>query len=296
MNIIYVIDEGPRVYIERINIVGNFRTEDQVIRRQFRLAEGDAFNRLLVEAARKRLRALGFFKTVEVETKPGQRPDRVVIMVKVVEQPTGELSFGAGYSTSEGIIGDVSITERNLMGKGQYVRLGFSGSFERAQVDLSFTEPYFLDRNLAAGFDLFHKEVDFDAMLPRSSSATPAAIFAWAFRSPTTRRLGLRYRFEQEDIFDVRTMPPLPSSSPRASRTCRAWATPSPTTREICRNSPQAAFSSRSRRTLAGVGGDVNYFRSVVDAVATIPSRRRSLWSGARRAAPSRAGAARTSA
>ncbi len=124
-----MIDEGPRIYIERINIVGNFRTEDYVIRREFRLAEGDAFNRLLVEAARKkRLRALGFFKTVEVDTDPGSAPDRVVIDVKVVEQSTGELSFGAGYSTSEGIIGDVSITERNLMGKGQYVRLGFSGS------------------------------------------------------------------------------------------------------------------------------------------------------------------------
>ncbi len=131
-----------------------------MIRRQFRLAEGDAFNRLLVEAARKRLRALGFFKSVEVETEIGSAPDRVVVVVTVVEQPTGELSFGAGYSTSEGVIGDISITERNLMGRGQYIRLGFSGSLERAQVDLSFTEPYFLDRNLAAGFDLFHKEVD----------------------------------------------------------------------------------------------------------------------------------------
>jgi outer membrane protein insertion porin family len=81
----------------------------------------------------------------------------VVVIVKVQEQPTGELSFGAGYSTSEGVIGDISIAERNLMGKGQYVRLGFSGSLERAQVDFSFTEPHFLDRNLAAGFDLFHK-------------------------------------------------------------------------------------------------------------------------------------------
>ena len=160
MNITFGIDEGPRIYIERINIVGNFRTEDNVIRRQFRLAEGDAFNRLLVESARKRLRALGFFKTVEVEPQPGSAPDRVIIVVKVEEQPTGELSFGAGYSTSEGIIGDISVTERNLMGKGQYVRLGFSGSLDRAQVDFSFTEPYFLDRNLAAGFDVFHKEVD----------------------------------------------------------------------------------------------------------------------------------------
>ena len=160
MGIVYIIEEGPRIYIERINIVGNFRTQDDVIRRQFRLAEGDAFNRLLVEAARKRLRALGFFKTVDIDTEPGSAADRVVLVVKVVEQPTGELSFGVGYSTSEGVIGDISITERNLMGKGQYVRLGFSGSLDRAQVDFSFTEPHFLDRNLAAGFDLFHKQVN----------------------------------------------------------------------------------------------------------------------------------------
>ncbi|MGD8767197.1 MAG: outer membrane protein assembly factor BamA, partial [Methyloceanibacter sp.] len=118
INVTYVIDEGPRVYIERINIVGNYRTEDQVIRRQFRLAEGDAYNRLLIEAARKRLRALGFFKTVDIETEPGSAPDRVVINVVVVEQPTGEFSFGVGYSTVEGVIGDVSISERNLMGRG----------------------------------------------------------------------------------------------------------------------------------------------------------------------------------
>src|SRR5262245_63004766 len=161
VNLVFVIDEGPRIYIERINIVGNIRTEDRVIRRQFRLAEGDAFNRLLVEAARKRLRAIGFFKSVEIETEPGSTPDRVVLVVKVVEQPTGELSFGAGYSTSEGVIGDISITERNLMGKGQYVRLGFSGSLERAQVDFSFTETHFLDRNLAAGFDLFQQAVEY---------------------------------------------------------------------------------------------------------------------------------------
>ncbi|HET9574510.1 MAG TPA: outer membrane protein assembly factor BamA, partial [Methyloceanibacter sp.] len=160
MGIVYVIEEGPRIYIERINVVGNFRTEDKVIRREFRLAEGDAYNRLLVEAARKRLRGLGFFKSVDIDTDPGSAPDRVVLTVKVEEQPTGELSFGAGYSTSEGVIGDVSITERNLMGKGQYVRLGFSGSLERAQVDFAFTEPRFLDRNMAAGFDAFYKTVD----------------------------------------------------------------------------------------------------------------------------------------
>lgn len=160
ISITYQVDEGPRVYIERINIVGNDRTKDYVIRREFRLAEGDAYNPLMVDRAKKRLSGLGLFKNVEVKRRPGSAQDRVVLDVEIVEQSTGELSFGAGYSTSEGVIGDVSITERNLFGNGQFVRLRLAGSLERMQIDLSFTEPRFLDRNLSAGFDLYHKEID----------------------------------------------------------------------------------------------------------------------------------------
>lgn len=160
ISLVYAVDEGPRIYIERINVLGNVRTKDFVIRREFRLAEGDAYNPLLVDRAKKRLSALGFFKSAEVKRRPGSAQDRVVLDVELVEQSTGELSFGAGYSTSEGIIGDVSITERNLLGNGQFLRLKLGGSFERAQIDLAFTEPRFLDRNLAAGFDLFHKQID----------------------------------------------------------------------------------------------------------------------------------------
>lgn len=158
--ITYVVDEGPRIYIERINIIGNERTKDFVIRREFRLAEGDAFNPLMVDRAKKRLSGLGIFKNVEVKRRPGSAPDRVVLDVELTEQSTGELSFGAGFSSNEGLIGDVSITERNLLGNGQFLRLKLAGSFERMQIDLSFTEPRFLDRNLSAGFDIYHKEVD----------------------------------------------------------------------------------------------------------------------------------------
>ena len=160
ISIAYAVDEGPHIYIERINIIGNERTKDYVIRREFLLAEGDAYNPLLVDRAKKRLTGLGIFKNVEIKRRPGSAQDRVVLDVEITEQSTGELSFGGGYSTSEGVIGDVSITERNLMGNGQFMRLRLAGSLERMQVDLSFTEPRFLDRNLSAGFDLYHKEVD----------------------------------------------------------------------------------------------------------------------------------------
>jgi outer membrane protein insertion porin family len=272
MNIVYVIDEGPRVYIERINIVGNFRTEDKVIRRQFRLAEGDAYNRLLVEAARKRLRALGFFKSVDITTEPGSAADRVILAVNVVEQPTGELSFGAGYSTTEGVIGDVSITERNLMGKGQYVRLGFSGSLERAQVDFSFTEPNFLDRNMAAGFDLFHKEVDLRDVASFRQRDTGGNLRV-GFPIADNTQLGLRYRLQREEIYDATANASLAVKEAAEEGEVLVSST-GYTIAYDTRNLPQqptsGVFASFSQ-DLAGLGGDVNYIRSVADARGYYP-------------------------
>jgi len=272
MNITYVIDEGPRVYIERINIVGNFRTEDKVIRRQFRLAEGDAYNRLLVEAARKRLRSLGFFKSVDIETEPGSAPDRVILAVNVVEQPTGELSFGAGYSTTEGVIGDVSITERNLMGKGQYVRLGFSGSLERAQVDFSFTEPNFLDRNMAAGFDLFHKEVDLRDVASFRQRDTGGNLRV-GFPIADNTQLGLRYRIQQEEIYDPTSNASLAvkqAAEEGEVLVSSVGYTVVYDTRNLPQQPSSGVFASFSQ-DLAGVGGDVNYIRSVADARGYYP-------------------------
>ena len=161
IDVIYQIAEGQKVYVERIDISGNLRTLDQVIRREFRLAEGDAFNSALLRRSQQRLRNLGFFESVDVTTEQGSSPDRVVIKTKVVERSTGELSFGAGFSTQDGVLGDVRLTERNLLGKGQDLRANFTVSQRRQQIDLSFTEPYFLERDLAAGFDLFRSRTDF---------------------------------------------------------------------------------------------------------------------------------------
>ena len=270
MGIVYVIDEGPRIYIERINIVGNFRTQDDVIRREFRLAEGDAFNRLLVESARKRLRAIGFFKTVDIDTEPGSAPDRVIIVVKVVEQPTGELSFGVGYSTSEGVIGDISITERNLMGKGQYVRLGFSGSLQRAQVDFSFTEPHFLDRNLAAGFDIFYKTVDLtqQASFKQTDAGGDLRL---GFPIADNTQLGLRYKFERETIFGVTKTASLAVKQAEGTvNVSSVGYTLAYDTRNLPA-APTAGYFASFSQDLAGVGGDVNYIRSVADGRGYYP-------------------------
>lgn len=161
IELIFELNEGPRVYVERVNLKGNTRTLDKVIRREFRLAEGDAYNRILVDRSKTRIKGLGFFKKVEINQEPGSAPDRTVLNVEVEEQSTGELSIGAGYSSADSFIGDFSITERNLMGRGQFLRLQVSLSGRRQQIDLRFTEPYFLDRNLAAGFDIFKVKTDY---------------------------------------------------------------------------------------------------------------------------------------
>ncbi len=155
VNLTYDINEGPKVYVERIDIKGNVRTLDKVIRREFRLAEGDAFNTAKLRRTRTRLNNLGFFSSVDIKNLPGSAPDKTILEVDVAEQSTGELSLGLGYSTSDGPLGLAGIRERNLLGKGQDLSLQGQLSGVKSQVQLSFTEPYFMDHPIAVGFDLF---------------------------------------------------------------------------------------------------------------------------------------------
>lgn len=157
ISITYYVDEGPRVYVERIEVRGNTRTRDFVIRREFDLVEGDAFNRTLVDRAERRLRNLQFFKNVRISTTQGTAPDRVIIVVDVDEQATGDISFGVGYSSTDGVIGDISLTEKNFLGRGQYLRVSFGGGQAKRNAEFSFTEPFFLGRRLSAGFDLYQR-------------------------------------------------------------------------------------------------------------------------------------------
>ncbi|HLH12260.1 MAG TPA: outer membrane protein assembly factor BamA [Methylovirgula sp.] len=157
VRIAFVIDQGPRVYIERIDIRGNTRTRDYVIRREFDIAEGDAYNKVLIDRAERRLNNLGFFKKVTITNEPGSAPDRVVIVVTVEDQPTGQFSVSGGYSTVDGVIGEVSVQESNFMGRGQFARVSVMVGQYAEGVTFSFTEPYFLDHRIAAGIDVFAK-------------------------------------------------------------------------------------------------------------------------------------------
>ncbi len=156
----FVIDEGPRVYIERINVRGNTRTRDYVIRREFDIGEGDPYNKVLIDRAERRLNSLGFFKKVKITNEPGSSPDRVIIDVDVEDQPTGSFGISGGYSTTDGFIAELSVTESNFLGRGQFVKVAVQeGQYARG-IDFSFTEPYIFDTRVAAGFDLFAKQND----------------------------------------------------------------------------------------------------------------------------------------
>jgi outer membrane protein insertion porin family len=158
VNVLFVIEEGPHVYIERINLRGNTRTRDYVVRREFDIVEGDPYNRALVDRAERRLKGLGYFKTVKITTEPGSAPDRIIINVDLEEQSTGEFSVAGGYSTSDGAIAEVSVGERNLLGTGRVAKASVQYGQRSRGFELSFIEPYILDTRLALGFDLFAKQ------------------------------------------------------------------------------------------------------------------------------------------
>lgn len=195
----FVVEEGPRVYVERITVRGNTRTRDYVIRREFDLGEGDAYNRVLVDRAERRLNNLGFFKRVRITNEPGSAPDRVVVVVDVEDQPTGSFGVSGGYSTQDGIIGEVSVTESNFLGRGQFVRAAATLGQRTRGVDLSFTEPYFLGYRISGGFDLFHKEMKKSTYSLYDTYTTGATLRAGI---PLTEEvsLGLRYSLYQTRI------------------------------------------------------------------------------------------------
>jgi outer membrane protein insertion porin family len=208
IDIAFDIGEGPRVYVERIDIVGNVRTLDKVVRREFLLVEGDAFNSEKMQRSKERLKNLGFFKKVEVTNKPGSAPDKTIVTVEVEEQSTGELSLGVGFSTTDGPLTDISVHERNFLGRGQDVRVGTVLSFRSQQVDLSYTEPYFLDRNLAAGVDLFVVKTSpttsfFSGVTPPFQQFSYGGSLRAGYQLTDSLRQTWHYTARSDDITDI---------------------------------------------------------------------------------------------
>jgi outer membrane protein insertion porin family len=261
VDVTYEIQEGPRVYVERINITGNVRTLDKVIRREMRVAEGDAFNTAKLRRSRQRIRNLGFFDRVEVNNVPGDQPDRTVVNVEVQERSTGEISFGVGFSTADGALADISLRERNLLGRGQDLKLGFTVSQRRQEVDLSFTEPYFLDKNLSAGFDVFHITRDFQ----RESSFDQKNVgftLRTGYQITEPLRQTLRYTLREDTIENVS------SDASRFIKEQEGTTLSSIIGQELLydqrddRFDPTEGYYLRLVNDLAGLGGDVSYLRN----------------------------------
>lgn len=261
INVVFEVQEGPRVFVERIEIRGNTRTLDEVVRREFRLVEGDAFNAARLRRSEQRIRNLGYFSKVEVNKARGSSPDKTVIEVDLQEQPTGELSLGAGFSTRDGVVGEIGIRERNLMGRGQDLRFSIRASQRTQQFDIGFTEPYFLDRNLSAGIDLFSIR---SSRLDESSfrEDTFGGRLRLGYEINERWSQGLRYGLEYENITDVSDDA---SQIIKDQAGARIISTVGQTLTFDTRDSkiaPTDGFISRLASDFAGAGGDVRYIKA----------------------------------
>lgn len=259
IDVIFNVEQGPRVYVEKINITGNTRTLDKVIRRQFRLVEGDAFNRVLVDRSRTRIKALGFFKDVDIKTAPGSQPDRTVLNVNVTEQSTGQLSLGAGYSSTSSFVGQFSYTESNLFGRGQALRLSASVSSISKEFQFSFTEPYFLDRPLAAGIDLYKVITNYDQASYEGN--TTAAGLRFGFPTSEFGSVGLRYTFRTDDITPFNGAPLQVLLAAGSAQTSSFGYTYSYNTLDDPIR-PVRGMTFSLSQDLAGFGGTLKYLRT----------------------------------
>jgi len=261
----YDIQEGPRVYVERIDINGNVRTLDEVIRREFRVVEGDAFNASKIRRTRQRIQNLGFFSAVDLKTVPGSSPDRTIVEVNVEEQSTGELSFGAGFSTTDGPVGNVSLRERNLLGRGQDVRLDFVISGNRSQLNFSFTEPYFLDQDLSAGIDAFRTETDRTGNASfKERSLGGGFRFGWDWDE--FLRQNVRYTLSNDELFDVKSTASEAIQVQDGTFLTSVLAQEITYDRRDSRISPKDGFYVRLQNDFAGLGGDTKHLRTRIGA------------------------------
>ncbi|MGX1323101.1 outer membrane protein insertion porin family [Bradyrhizobium sp. USDA 377] len=306
VSVVFNIDEGPRTYIERINLRGNSRTRDYVIRREFDISEGDAYNRALVDRAERRLKNLDYFKSVKITTEPGSSSDRVILIVDMEEKSTGDFSISGGYSTTDGALAEVSISERNLLGRGLFAKASVTyGQYARGY-SLSFVEPYLLDYRVALGLDLYQRQQLSNSYI---SYGTKTLGFSprLGFSLREDLALQLRYSIYQQEIT-------LPSYLANCNNNIGSSAfNPSPAFANLngidlsstnglgCYSDGEASLPVRKelangktltsalgytltyntldnnknptdgllvdfRQDFAGVGGDVSYLKSVIDA------------------------------
>jgi len=291
MDVTFRVAETPRVYVERIDISGNTNTRDKVIRREFRLAEGDAFNNVRVRRSRDRIRSLGFFQEdLEIQQEQGSAPDRVVLAVEVEERATGELQLSAGFSSLERFLVNLSVRQRNFMGRGQELRAGINYSTYSKSIELGFTEPYLFDRNIAVGFDLFRRDLNSFNYLGNDRETTYEQVTTGGqirMGVPLTENLSLALRYGLS-YDEVSLSEALYYTDPDGSGPLPAVCDPLKAGRYLCdvignrltssigysllystlNNSIRPTNGHRAllSQDFAGLGGDVRYLRTRINA------------------------------
>jgi len=268
VDVTFNVKEGQRVYIDRINVMGNTRTLDEVIRRELVVGEGDAFNRSLIERSRNNLRGLGFFKDVKVEETRGSAPDRSIVNVTVEEQPTGELSVGAGFSSVDSFMLNLGITERNFRGRGQNIVARAEWGSLRQQIDFRFTEPKFMGRDLRAGFDMFHTRYDLSEYSSYDWRSTGAGL-RLTYPLNTYSALSLRYFLKDDEVIIPSGFCTPGSASTLCDQAGAFLNSSIGYTLNVNRANdpvrPTRGWSGAIRQDFAGVGGDVNYIKTEVE-------------------------------
>jgi outer membrane protein insertion porin family len=273
VDITFEVKEGNRLYVERIDVTGNVRTQDRVIRREFRLAEGDAFNAAQVRRSRQRIRDLGYFNDATISTTPGSAPDRVVLNANVSEKATGEVSIGGGYSTDAGALADVGLRERNLLGTGIDARLNGVLAQRRSQLDFSVTDPSFMDRNLALGADVFYITRDL-----RDFASYQERRYGFALRAGYEfneyLRQSLSYTLSNRNIYDVDPNASIFIKEQIGSTLLSQVGQTLTYDRRDSRLDPHSGYLIRLGTDFAGLGGDVKYVRARIDGAYYIPFER----------------------
>jgi len=270
VDIALTINQGPRTYVERIEIHGNTITRGYVIRREFDIAEGDAYNKPLIDRAERRLKNLNYFKTVKISTKPGSTSDRVVLDVEVAEQSTGEFNISGGYSTTDGLLAEVKVGENNFLGTGAALKSSVTWGQYAQGVDLSASEPYFLGTKVAAGVDLFYKITDSS---PYRSYGTNSYGATMSLGTPINDQLGASWRYSisrQNVTLDPAQLAGTPSLPiQQAASLGPQWVSAVGDTvkyNTLDNNKlPTSGVSAQLSQDLAGLGGDVNFLRTTED-------------------------------
>lgn len=267
IDVSFDVTEGARVFVERINITGNVRTLDRVVRREFRVVEGDAFNASKVRRSITRIEDLDFFNKVDVQQREGSAPDKAVIDVEVEEKSTGTLSVGGGFSSSVGALAEFSITERNLLGKGQRLSLSARIAQRQSNFDLSFTEPYFLDRELAAGFDLFHTTSNQQSVGSYDSENTGGTL---RIGYPLTSKLrqSWSYSLRNNKVSNVSADASTYIKAQEGANTVSSVGHAIVYDRRNSKINPSEGYYVQMNNDLAGLGGDIHFLSNVVSSGA----------------------------